>query len=140
MMYDASRTERMHLAIQNEAPPISLRPKQCACGKKITAKLLAQHGKCDVCRLTAPLEPGDLEKLQHMLGATARYSKSKWGWRNYYLCGRQDRSAMDRMVAAGLMLQGRALLGEIYYHATIDGCRAAGLNAPAIRRAMGGEP
>lgn len=29
--------------------PISLRRKQCACGKIVTAKQLAQQGGCDAC-------------------------------------------------------------------------------------------
>lgn len=31
------------------ATPISLRRKQCACGKIVTAKQLVQHGACTVC-------------------------------------------------------------------------------------------
>ena len=31
------------------AIPISLRRKQCACGKIVTAKQLVQHGACNTC-------------------------------------------------------------------------------------------
>lgn len=31
------------------ATPISLRRKQCACGKIVTAKQLVQHGACNAC-------------------------------------------------------------------------------------------
>lgn len=34
-------------------PPISLRRKQCACGKVVTAKQLVQQGGCDACFRTA---------------------------------------------------------------------------------------
>lgn len=137
MIYDASRTEREHLAIQKGGAPISLRPKHCACGKKVTAKLLAQHGTCDGCRLTADLEPGDLARLQHMLGVSAHSKRA--GYRNHYCCGIQDRASMLRLVAAGLAIEGRSLLTSRYFHATVDGCRAAGLNAAGIRRAMEGQ-
>lgn len=35
-------------------PPISLRRKQCACGKVVTAKQLVQQGGCDACARLAP--------------------------------------------------------------------------------------
>jgi len=37
-------------------PPISLRRKQCACGKIVTAKQLAQQGVCGACAKRALLD------------------------------------------------------------------------------------
>ncbi len=36
--------------------PISLRRKQCACGKIVTAKQLVQQGSCDACARRAAAE------------------------------------------------------------------------------------
>lgn len=136
MFYDLARAERQHHAINNESAPPSLIPKRCPCGKPITARQLKQHGKCEHCRLTAGLAKGDLNKLRHMLGATKHHPKTKWGFRNHYLCNVQDREAMERLVAAGLARAGEQLLRTQYYHATKDGCRAAGLDRSGIVRAM----
>ncbi len=135
MMYDLARTERIHRAIADETAPMSHERKACACGTQVTARQLAQHGKCEHCRLTAGLEEGDLDKLRHMLGAAGN-SSAKPGFRNHYLCGVQDRAAMERLVGAGLAVPGEALLASQYYHATRDGCRAAGLDRSGIARAL----
>lgn len=139
MLYDLARVERQHLAINRESAPVSLIPKRCPCGKAIKARQLSQHGKCEHCRLTSGLLDGDLDKLRHMLGATDHHSAKKWGFRNHYLCGAQDRAAMERLVGAGLAVRGDALLASQYYHATKDGCRAAGLDRSGIARALGAE-
>lgn len=137
MIYDLARVERFHRAINKESAPPSLIPKRCACGKSITARQLNQYGKCEHCRLTTGLLDGDMEKLRHMLGATPRHASTKWGFRNHYLCGVQDRDAMERLVVAGLAIRGEPLLSSQYYHATRDGCRAAGLDRSGIARALG---
>ncbi|MYM21932.1 hypothetical protein GTP46_04605 [Duganella sp. FT135W] len=137
MIYDLSRAERQHRAIQNEKPGPTHEPKRCACGKNVTARQLAQHGKCEHYRLTAGLAEGDLDKLRHMLGATAHHPHMKWGFRNHYLCNVQDREAMERLVAAGLAVRGEMMLRTQYYHATRVGCRAAGLDRSGIARALG---
>lgn len=36
-------------------PPISLRRKQCACGKVVTAKQMVQQGGCNACSRAAQL-------------------------------------------------------------------------------------
>lgn len=136
MMYDLARAERQHRAIQKENPGPVHQAKRCSCGAKVTARQLGQHGKCEHCRLTAGLVEGDLDKLRHMLGATAHHPKTKWGFRNHYCCGVQDREAMERLVSAGLAVRGRAQLTSQYYHATRDGCRAAGLDRLGIARAL----
>ena len=44
---------RLHTDLYREQtaakPPITLRRKQCACGKVVTAKQLVQQGGCDAC-------------------------------------------------------------------------------------------
>jgi len=136
MIYDLARAERQHLAINKESAPPSLIHKPCPCGKAITARQLSQQGKCDHCRLTAGSAEGDLDKLRHMLGATAHHPKTHWGFRNHYLCNVQDRAAMERLVAAGLARAGEQLLRTQYFHATRNGCRAAGLERSGIAHAL----
>jgi len=141
MMYDLAHTERKHLAIQNEPPPVVLRAKACACGAQATARQLAQHGKCSTCVLTADITADDLAKLQFMLGAVpGRDLKHRWGARNHYCCGVQDRAAMERLVSAGLARVGAPLLTSLYFHATTAGCRAVGMGAAGIRLALEARP
>ena len=139
MIPDLSKTDRHHLANQ-VAPTYSLIRKVCTCGKASTAKQLLQHGKCAACALAAvraAILPGDFVKLQHMLGAVEQYPKSKWGWRNYFAAGSgQQHEAMQRLVAAGLAMAGRAANEMTYFHATRLGCKAAGLDGAGIKRAM----
>ena len=108
--------------------------------KASTAKQLAQHGKCAACALAAvrdAIMPGDFAKLQHMLGAVQHYQRYKWGWRNYFAAGSgQQHEAMQRLVGAGLATAGRATGDMTYFYATRLGCKAAGLDAAGIKRAM----
>ena len=139
MLANQSKITRHHLANQ-AAPDYSLIRKACTCGKASTAKQLTQHGKCAACALAAvraDILPGDFVKLQHMLGAVHQYPKCKWGWRNYFAAGSgQQHEAMQRLVAAGLATAGRAANEMTYFHATRLGCKAAGLDAAGIKRAM----
>ncbi|MDO8065587.1 hypothetical protein [Janthinobacterium sp. SUN206] len=139
MMYDLARSERAHIANQS-APAYSLIRKACSCGNRTTAKQLTQHGKCAACALAAiraAIMPSDFAKLQHMLGAVQQYPKSKWGWRNYFAAGSgQQLEAMQRLVDAGLATAGRAANEMTYFYATRLGCKAAGLDAAGIKRAM----
>ena len=139
MMYDLARVERQHLA-NKKGPVFTLIRKRCACGKASTAKQLAQHGKCAACALAAvrnAIMPGDFAKLQHMLGAVQGKPKNRWGWRNYFAAGSgQQHEAMQRLVVAGLATAGRAANEMTYFHATRMGCKAAGLDAAGIKRAM----
>ena len=141
MIANPAQTARHHLATQ-AAPAFSLIRKVCACGKATTAKQLSQHGKCAACALAAvrdAIMPGDFAKLQHMLGAVKQYPKSKWGWRNYFAAGSGlQHEAMQRLVAAGLATTGRACGDMTYFYATRLGCKAAGLDAAGIKRAMEG--
>ncbi|TNC78284.1 hypothetical protein FHI69_03045 [Janthinobacterium lividum] len=139
MITNPAQITRHHLANQ-AAPAFSLIRKAGACGKASTAKQLAQHGKCAACALAAvrdAIMPGDFAKLQHMLGAVQQYPKHKWGWRNYFAAGSgQQHEAMRRLMAAGLASAGRACGDMTYFYATRLGCKAAGLDAAGIKRAM----
>ncbi len=139
MIANPAQIIRHHIANQ-VAPAYSLIRKVCACGKASAAKQLAQHGKCATCALTTvrdAIMPGDFAKLQHMLGAVKQHPKYKWGWRNYFAAGSgQQHEAMQRLVAAGLVTAGRACGDMTYFYATRLGCKAAGLNAAGIKRAM----
>jgi hypothetical protein len=141
MTVNPAQITRHHMANQ-AAPAYSLIRKLCACGKASTAKQLAQHGKCAACALAAvrdAIMPGDFAKLQHMLGAVQQYPKCKWGWRNYFAAGSgQQHEAMQRLVAAGLAMPGHESETQAYFHATGLGCKAAGLDAAGIKRAMEG--
>lgn len=141
MIPDLSRTEREHRSIQaDNKAPVSLVCKRCACGKRTTAKQSIQQGKCAACALAAvrdAIMPGDFAKLQHMLGAVDGKPKNRWGYRNYFAAGRgQQHEAMQRLVAAGLATAGRACGDMTYFYATRLGCKAAGLDAAGIKRAM----
>ena len=139
MISNPAQITRHHMANQ-AAPVYSLIRKVCACGKASTAKQLAQHGKCAACALTAvrdAIMPGDLAKLQHMLGAVQGKPKNRWGYRNYFAAGScQQHEAMRRLVNAGLATAGRAANEMTYFHATRLGCKAAGLDGAGIKRAM----
>ncbi|WP_338678944.1 hypothetical protein OPV09_17595 [Janthinobacterium sp. TB1-E2] len=140
MITNPAQTIRHHLANQ-AAPAYSLIRKVCACGKASTAKQLAQHGKCATCALAAvraAIMPGDFAKLQHMLGAVQGKRKNRWGYRNYYCANISGaaREAMQRLADAGLVIAGHESETQAYFHATRLGCKAAGLDAAGIKRAM----
>lgn len=141
MIYDLSRVERQHLAINREAATSVMVAKRCACDRTTTAKQLAQHGKCVACKLAdrvATLHPGDIDKLMHALGATPQRPQSKWGFRNYYCAARGGAAeeSMRRMVAAGFMVAGHESETQVNFHATKSGCKLAGLNSAGVRRAF----
>jgi hypothetical protein len=128
MMYDLSRTERQHLAINRETVSTALVVKRCVCRKATTAKQLDQHGKCVACQFgerAATLQPEDLEILRHMLGATPHRPRVRWCLRNEYLANRRDLPSMARLIAAGFVRAGGALLQLQYFHATEAGIKLA---------------
>ena len=140
MLYDLSREERRHRAIANEKAAPVLKAQRCACGKAAPAKQLVQHQHCVACLFAArvaTIPADDLDVLHHMLGATINHPRSHWGFRNEYLANRRDLAALDRLVAAGFVRAGAALLDLRYFHATQDGCKLAGLTSAAMNRAMG---
>lgn len=142
MMYDLSHTDRKHRAIQAEGPPVVLRPKLCTCGAPTTARQLTQHKKCAKCVLAAtvaPVLPEDVQRLQHALGAVPDHLKRQWGLRNYFCAAKSGGAfeSMQRLVGAGLAFVGHEGDDQTYFHATRLGCKAVGLDAAAIRRALG---
>jgi hypothetical protein len=82
------------------------------------------------------LSESDLRKLRHMLGADTD-KRSQWGYRNYYATsGGPAMDALERMQTLGLV-QIYSIRDEMkYYRATEAGCKAAGLNAKQIKRAL----
>ncbi|SDF80536.1 MULTISPECIES: hypothetical protein [unclassified Duganella] len=139
MIYDLSRAERQHRAIANEKPGPVLESKRCACSKASPAKVLAQYGKCHGCQLAdriATLHDGDLEILRHMVGATDHHPRARWGFRNEYLVNRRDLPSMERLAAAGFVRAGAELLQLQYFHATVAGCKLAGLSAKRTEVAL----
>ena len=143
MIYDLSREERRHRAIANEKPAPVLKAQRCACGKAAPAKQLVQHQHCVACLFAArvaTLQVDDLDILHHMLGATSHRPQSHWGCRNEYVANRKDLPALDRLVAAGFVRAGAPLLVLRYFHATMDGCKLAGLSYSAMTRALGAKP
>ena len=142
MITDLSKTDWQHLA-NLRAPDYSLIPHRCPCGKAAPAKQLAQHQRCVACLFAAraaTILADDLDVLHHMLGATSHRPQSQWGLRNEYVANREDLPALGRLVAAGFVRAGAALLDLRYFHATQDGCKLAGLNYAAMTRAQGARP
>lgn len=79
----------------------------------------------------------DLDNLRHMLGVDERIHKRNWGYRNYYAAGGGGSTvSMERLVAAGFAERGQQYHNSHVYHATLEGCKAIGLNAKQIERAM----
>jgi len=142
MHYTLNQVDRHHQTNLTESPAPSLIPKRCACGKAAFAKQLAQHGKCTACQLAdriATLQPDDLHILKWMLGV-AQSHRAQWGCRNHYLANRRDLDSLQRLEAAGFVRAGEQILQLRYFHATAAGCKLAGLNNAALRRAMGDRP
>lgn len=78
----------------------------------------------------------DMKKLRHMLGATEHRPKKDWGFRNHYAAGSDSVPSLERLVAAGYCVRGRPYRQAHYYHATAEGCKAAGLNKISTARAL----
>lgn len=84
----------------------------------------------------ASIEPEDMTKLRHMLGVTEYRPKKNWGFRNYFAAGANAVPGLERLVAAGYCVRGEPFMDAHYYHATKEGCAAAGLSKAATRRAF----
>jgi hypothetical protein len=86
------------------------------------------------------LDPADLKRLQHMLGAVpGDHPKRLWGYRNYYASTPPGNAyeSMRKMESLGLVTLGRVSeSGMHFFHATVAGCKEAGLHAAAIKRAF----
>jgi len=80
------------------------------------------------------MTPEDIKNLRHMLGATEHRPKKNWGFRNYFAADGTDIPSMERLVAAGYCTRGAQYREAHYYHATREGCAAAGLSKAATKR------
>jgi hypothetical protein len=80
--------------------------------------------------------PADMDLLRHMLGATKERPKKYWGFRNYFAAGGDAVPGLERLVAAGYCIRGRPYMTAHYYHATHEGCAAAGMSKAATKRAL----
>lgn len=83
---------------------------------------------------TAETIVADMDNLRHMLGMASNIKPRDYGFRNYYNTsdGGPDNDSMHRLVAMGLVVAGR----PNYFHATEAGCKAVGMNAKQIKRAL----
>lgn len=75
--------------------------------------------------------PDDLGKLRHMLGAEPSVPKKSHGYRNRYITTRGDtgtEQAMERLLAAGLVVRGNETQDTITYHATRGGAILVGID------------
>jgi hypothetical protein len=87
------------------------------------------------------LEPRQAEILTHMLGAGPHVKKELHGYRNGYcaVVDSPDYATLLAMKEAGLVEAGRFVNHQCkcqYFYATLAGCIAIGLGAPAVKRAM----
>ena len=76
----------------------------------------------------------DMDNLRHMLGMASNIKPRDYGFRNYYNTsdGGPDNDSMRRLESMGLVRAGR----PNYFHATEAGCKAVGMNAKQIKRAL----
>lgn len=76
----------------------------------------------------------DLDNLRHMLGCEPERARKSWGFRNCFVAGESDVPSMERLAAAGFVVKGRLVNQDQSYHATREGCRAAGMTQREIER------
>ena len=81
----------------------------------------------------------DIDNVRHMTGAVSNVSKRNWGYRNYYCAakGSDDMKSMERLMAAGYVVQGSEQEHSVYFHATEAGCKAISLKPHQIKNALG---
>lgn len=79
------------------------------------------------------LNSEDMHNLRHMVAA----GTMKPGYRNWFAPGPGDIASMRRLEGRGLAFKGRLYVGESnFYHATRQGCEAAGLTQTQTEKAM----
>ncbi len=78
----------------------------------------------------------DIENLKHMLGASARYKKSQWGFRNRFQAGGDDIASMKRLESNGLVREIKSSLFDNFFVATEQGCKFLGFNKKQITNAL----
>ena len=85
-----------------------------------------------------PLTDVQRKLLQHTLGASPHQNKRNHGYRNHFLAsvGSDDHAEFVVMTAIGLAESGQERNGQQYFRATVEGCKAIGLNKAAIKRAF----
>ena len=89
---------------------------------------------------TTKLTFAQLENLRHTVGAVSNIKKSDWGYRNHFASspGSDDDKVMQSLHDLGLVVP--SAQGALnFWHATIPGCEAAGLNKNQSRRAVYGD-
>ena len=91
--------------------------------------------------LTAELDltSDELQKMQHMVGATKNIPKRQHGYRNYYASSVENSGVMENLLKKGLVFRGKKHhIGQCdyYYHATEKGCKAIGLTKAATKQAL----
>lgn len=81
-----------------------------------------------------------MESLRHMLGIGSHIRTKKWGYRNYFATSPdcRDHQIMRALESQKLVrsVGKTAHTALVYFEATEDGCKVAGLNARQIKRAM----
>ena len=81
-----------------------------------------------------------LDHLRHMLGCTESTPKKSHGYRNRFCAavGTEYHRDMTEMEKAGLVHSGCVINQGtcVYYHATLEGCKAINMSRSQIKRAM----
>jgi hypothetical protein len=79
-----------------------------------------------------------MDNLRHMLGAVpGRYPKKQWGFRNHFCAGSGlQTESMRRLVAAGMVVEGRSQEHSTFFHATQKGMESVGMSKAAIKRTL----
>lgn len=74
------------------------------------------------------------ELLRHMLGATERYRKNQWGFRNHFVCsdGTEDHNELKEMEDMGLVKSGEQF-GTCCFWATKKGAVSVGFKPYQLR-------
>lgn len=91
-------------------------------------------------QVTEMVGPKNRELLIHMLGAGDHINRRSRGYRNYFCAevGGPDHQAMVVMENAGLVRRGYTINDgrDQIFHATLEGCQAAGLSRAATKKAL----
>jgi hypothetical protein len=78
------------------------------------------------------------ELIEHMTGSTPHKKKSSHGFRNYFCAEIDSKTYIDmlNMCSAGFVVAGKKINDERdqYFHATVEGCKFAGMSQAAIKR------
>ena len=91
-------------------------------------------------RSSATPSEAQLDLLRHMVGAVSNVKKRDWGFRNHFNStpGSDDDKALAELAELMLVVPG-AQGASNYWHCTVEGCKAAGLNDRQTRRAINGD-